>query len=232
MNMIEKVKVIDQEVISFLNLDSNQFFSPLDWKKYFDFNFIEEINLEFPIKIEKLKTILESQCPFIPDKKIKETHYFFYLPQKINNEPLTIEKWQKMFSKGSQPCFCSYLTTNAWYKEYDFAIKDVTRFSWLLMFKGITPNSVNKNLKQQLITKPHHYEVPKLVECLPLHFLIFKKNKGQRINENIWGRTYDTDNVGDHVITGFFDICGISIFNHVDFYSNSDLGSFFFRKLI
>jgi hypothetical protein len=207
-------------------LESKRFFGPEDWTRHFGIKMSKSTSL--PIPTAQLQAILESPCPFIKDKKVKKTHYLYYLPADFNGEPLTIGKWQEMFPQGSQPKF--YLYMNVGYKDYGFAKTDTARFSWFLMFEGVIPGTEYKNWDEQLALKPENYDVPKLVECAPMHFLAFKKN-GRRINEKMWGRTRDVDSNGDHVSAGHFDDGGFDVSHYYDSYRHPLLGLFLFRKL-
>lgn len=227
--LIKKVKKEYELSWLYVTFTRDRFFGPEDWKKYFGIELPKHIYL--PVKIEELTAILESPCPFVQGKKVKETHYLFYLPVDFNGEPLTIGKWQEMFPHGSQPKFYRYMNVNAWYKDYGFAKMDTARFSWFLMFEGVIPGTESKTWDEQLALKSENYDVPKLIEVTPMHFLVHKKNDGQRINENIWGRTCDVDSDGDHVRAGNFDGDGFGVCNRDDSYRNSDLGLFLFRKL-
>jgi hypothetical protein len=210
-------------------LKPERFFGPADWTRHFGIEMPESISL--PIPAGQLQSILESPCPFIKGKKVKETHYLYRLPVDFNGEPLTIGKRQEMFPQGSQPKFYRYMNVDAWYKDYGFAKTDTARFSWFLMFEGEIPGTESKNWDEQLALKPDNYDVPKLVECAPMHFLAYKNNDGQWINENMWGRTCDVNSDGDHVYAGYFVGDGFYVFNDYDSDRNSYLGLFLFRKL-
>ena len=216
----------DKQLLSIL--EPERFFGPTDWMRHFGLELPESIAL--PILIDELKSILDGPCPFVNGKTVKETHYLFYLPADIKGAPLTVKQWQEMFPDDEQPCFYSYMEDDAWYNDFAFAKTDTARFSWFLMFEGVIPGSESKNWEEQIAMKSDGYEVPKLVECTPMHFLAYKKNDGQRINENMWGRTCDVDSGGDHVDAGDFDSDGFGIDSHCDSVRLSSLGLFLFRK--
>jgi len=99
------------------------------------------------------------------------------------------------------------------------------------MFEGVIPDSQNKIWEDQLKMKPDGYEIPKVVEVVPLHFLIYRKNNGQRIDEDVWGRTIDVDSDGSHVRAGRFDGDGFYVYSYYDSHRHSYLGVFFLRKI-
>ena len=137
----------------------------------------------------------------------------------------------EIFAKDSDPRFYQYLDkyNGCKRKLYDTC---VTRYEWLLMYKGVIPNSSNKSFSEQLALKPKGYEVPKLIESTAMHFLLFKKNK-LRVDETKWGRTCDTGAIKvSHFSAGGFSEEGYSItMDEKDDARESNLGIYFFRKL-
>lgn len=213
----------DRRLSSILKPD--QYFGPTDWIRHFGVKELQDVRL--PVTLSCLKKVLESPCPFILGKLVKETHYLYYLPLEFRGAPLTIMRWWELFPYEGEPCFY----TDTWYKDEDFATIDTARLQWFLMFKGVMPGSESHTREEQLLLKPDKYTVPKAVECVPMHFLSFIKNGGQRINSNIFGRTQDIYQ-GNHVFVGLFENTGLCIFNYVASSDrNSSVGQFLFRRL-
>jgi len=197
-------------------------FLPRDWQNYYNIE-LKDI-VELPVSIEKLREILESQCPFVEGRQVKDTHYLMYLPKEFNGEPLTVMKWKQIHPPGEkQPCFYE----QDWYQEYDWAKKAVAEKGWYLAFIGLLPKLFCKSWSEQLALLPENYYVPKIIEALSLHFLAFRKN-AIRINENAWGRTADLDSDGGRVVLGDLEANSLVLYDHL---SHSFVGLFAFRKL-
>jgi hypothetical protein len=213
-------------------LGPDRFFGPADWKIHFHISFPK--NFYLPLPLEELQAILEGDCPFIKGKKVKETHFLYCLPVIIGDEPTSIEWWEGTYPDYSFPRFYYYTNNNAWYKKYDFAIKDPPRYSWFLMFQGVVPQSLDKAWGRENGLLSETYHIPKVAEVAPMHFLYYEKN-GKCLNFTNKGMTRDLDNDGGHVNVGPFDNKGLRIGNINNFYftsgHNPHLGIFAFREL-
>ncbi len=238
---------VDRQLL--LLLDENRFFGPTDWLKYYGIKISE---FDLPISFTELSKILEENCPFVKDKKIKETHYLFCLPDNFNGESLTVKKWKEIYptTKNSKAFFHDKMTEDyEWQTNHKSIITDVARYKWYLMFEGLPKNFFEKNFIEQINDKIPGYGIPKLVECVPIHFLIYEKN-GYFINSGYetlygcgtYGRTasihYFSDNEPNHICVGRFGKKGLYIYSgHTGDYAasdkerNSSVGMFFFKEL-
>ncbi|MDD3711457.1 MAG: hypothetical protein PHP37_02565, partial [Patescibacteria group bacterium] len=238
---------VDRQILSVL--DDSRFFGPTDWLKYYG---IKITNFVLPILLPNLIKILESDCPFTIGKKVKETHYLFCLPDNWNGQPLTIKKWQEIYPKtaNSKVFFRDRMVEDyIWLTSHPCTNSDVARYKWYLMFEGLPEDSFNKDYSQQMADKINGYEVPEVIECVPMHFLIYEKNN-YFINDGyedvfgcgVYGRTstihHFHDNKPNHVSVGRFGKKGLYIYSGatgeytaVDNKGHACLGMFFFRKL-
>lgn len=189
-----KTHLVDEQLLSIF--DSSRFFGPTDWQRFYGME-ISDNDVAFPIKFEVLQEILDSDCPFISGKKVKETHVMFYLPK------ITIKEWANIYPYGTNPGFIASCPVS----DRDNFGNKVSRYCWYLMFRGVLPGSVNKNWTEQQDILPDHYEVPLACEVTSMYFIFFKKNKFYLNGGNMHGRTIDVDLYGDHVRVGycFFD---------------------------
>lgn len=240
---------VDKDLLSIM--EDSKFFGPADWQRYFNQDIGE---YELPISINELRKILEEKCPFEKNKKIGDTHFLFCLPDKWNGAPLTILQWQNIIPKGGPDNYsestCSFhvhINVNepgyGQYLKGSCIEKDVAKNKWYLMPRLLPgrPFSEN-NYKDQLNILPANYAAAKLIECVPLHFLIFKKNN-ERINSSIdaflppckiHGNTADLDTNKETIRAGNFGGFGLEI---TDGYSVRAMpmgyGSIFlYRKLL
>lgn len=60
------------------------------WERYFG-----DVGEEPPLP-SNIHEILESQCPYWPDKKVKETHLLVLIPKSVNGKSFTVELLEKL----------------------------------------------------------------------------------------------------------------------------------------
>lgn len=207
---------VDKELLSIM--DDSKFFGPSDWLRYYNLR-VEDYNL--PISIKELNEILDKDCPFSIGKKIRDTHYLFYLPDSWNGVPLTIKKWQEVYAKNGKN------TDDGSFGGFigcmDFIRKDtrnpiakaVAKKGWYLMPENLPKVFVSESFSEQIEDKPENYEAAKLIECGPMHFLIFEKNN-RRINQfslsvPCYGNTSDLDSRNKTIRAGNFSEHGVSV---------------------
>lgn len=232
---------VDQALLSIM--DDSQFFGPADWQRYYN---LRVSNYDLPIPIEELNKILEEKCPFNKGKKLRDTHYLFYLPDNWKGVPLTIMKWQEIYPESNKgvanesfcgfTCYIDIKNNNCVSLARDCTQKTVAQKGWYLMPKNL-PKILEGSLSKQLKDKPKTYEVAKLVECVPMHFLILEKND-EYINQYGWatpyhGNTADIDSRKETIRAGNFGKFGIKIMDGFTIKSTPiGYGSIFlYRKL-
>lgn len=212
---------VDEQLLAFLH--PSRFFGPADWKRYYNIDFVPDL----PIPILALRKILESDCPFVKGKKVKDTHYLYCLPKEIGGGPITALIWDKIYLGEEEISFKHH--EGSQYKNVE---KDVTRYQWFLMFEGIIPNTVEKSWQQQLKEKPEEYEVPKVVESVPLPILIFKKNNGLVVQYDDLDRSWRTiDQVDGIHVNVVYRPNELSIYKPGDDGVFPYTGLYLFRKL-
>lgn len=186
-------------------LDDHQFFGPVEWLRHFN---IKMKNIDWPDSFHPLETILNSSCPFVLGKKVKETHYLFCLPNDYNGQPLTINQWEIIYKHEKNLAIRSTdvqgITRNysdSCYQSLDFSKKEKARFDWYLMFKGIIPGSTKKTFSEQKeMLKKIGYEIPKAIEVLPMFLLAHEKNKKLFTSGyQIHGRTADKYSANNNI---------------------------------
>lgn len=125
-------------------------FGKAKWEKYFG-----DIGKEpsLPANIEE---ILNGDCPFWPEKKVRETHLLVLIPQTVNGNALTLNTLQKIIQEPSAGKSSKY-SRNLLSEIGDRLELD----HWILMTKDVIPGSRNQTYDQQkkLVEKYEYYEL-------------------------------------------------------------------------
>lgn len=150
---------------------SPNFFGAEHWQDFYGIFFNQNEIPHFPWK----KEVLDSPCPFVKGKSVKETHFAFLGIPSINGKPLTILEWHKLHPAWSQLRFHSY-APNTWYANHYFAETTTLSFRWYLMPLVIVPNSTDKTYQKQVAMLPTDYEVPYAIEEITKFILFHRKN--------------------------------------------------------
>lgn len=216
-------RVDDQQFASIMGKEN--YFGPTEWLRYFNVY----LDMELPITMFRLAQIAENDCPFEKGKKVKDTHFLFCLPKKIENQSvnryLTIQTWRKILSANMQPRFVGGNTKLRWFDLKDYAKNPHHRFDWFLMYKEVVHYYPGF---PETETPPEYYLKPNVLEAVSMHFLYYIKNKVY-LNQHEAGCTCDENNEEtphNFVSVGLFDKIGLSISGSTD--AN---GIFLFRKL-
>jgi WD40 repeat protein len=132
--------------------------------------------------------ILQSPCPFWPDKKVGETHLLTLIPKKVNGKPLTLNYLSSLIPKHGKAMQYS------WYwdeikKEY--GEKPLQNSYWALMTRDVIPGSRGKRyndqarLLKELSQKAKvPYEVPHLLEAVTCIFMEYLRTEKDLYGEN------------------------------------------------
>lgn len=119
---------------------------------------------------EDMKKSLNDNCPFWPDKKIKETHILVLIPSTIDGNPFNLKKLSEIIKNPK----CGYKTEFWISPEFTEQFKEepIERSYWVLITKNIVPNSggsENNNgfsIDQNRLfgERTYRYESPKVLE--------------------------------------------------------------------
>lgn len=132
--------------------------------------------------------ILESPCPFWPEKKVKETHLLVFVPKVVNNNPLTLITLGRCASlpkKGHGIPYRPFLGLQSQSRApLPFACSNA-QSQWVLMTKFIIPQSGNKSYEEQAALLEDlakrikvNYEIPKTIEavaCMVMKYVTSQK---------------------------------------------------------
>lgn len=187
------------------------FFGVEEWSTLYGVNFTKK-QLRAVAEFPWSEDILNSPCPFVKGKSIRETHFAFLGLNNIKGKPLPILKWQELHPASGQPRFYSY-APNAWYSEQKFAKEVTCGFRWYLMPLEIIPNSTDKTYQEQVVMLPADYEVPLAIEEVTKDLLYYRKN-GIYLNPQRYGRCQDVPSGGYRVVVGNFVSKGLVVDNY------------------
>ncbi|MFA5131319.1 MAG: hypothetical protein WC467_02735 [Patescibacteria group bacterium] len=224
-------RIDDQQFLSIMGKEN--YFGPTEWFRHFNVY----LEIELPISMHRLTQIANGDCPFEKGKKVKDTHFLFCLPKKIETSTIdrymNINTWRKILPAKGQPKFIGGNTIPSpssnkapWYENLGFATNPKHRYDWFLMYKGILPSYFST--PERPIESWDQYFRPNTIECISMHFQYYVKNKTY-LNPSEFGRTCDLmpdNNEGDFVAVGNFDKIGLSIS-----WGNMYTGYFLSRKL-
>ena len=182
-------KTISQEMAR--NILGKNFFGIEEWA-VFNNVIIPKNQLSKVTKFPWNKDILESSCPFEKNKAVKETHFGFLGLTIINGNPLTIMKFDELYSSEDQSIFF-----NTWWCEGKFATERTCAFRWYLMPMRIIDDSLDKTYKAQVKILQPNYEIASAVEEVAKNFLYFAKN-GEHSSFYFYNRCRDM--VSDEII--------------------------------
>jgi hypothetical protein len=149
--------------------------------------------------------VLNSPCPFNPDKMVRETHFAF-----VGLDHVTIAELQKLYPQSGQPRFYSYEDSWYVYVKEKFATKTTLALRWYLLLKDIVPGSENRTFEEQQAMLPREYEVPSAVAETAKNLFVFQKT-GKHANPNRYARTADLDSVRHRVVVGYCDAKGVDV---------------------
>lgn len=187
------------------------FFGAEDWETIYGLKLTKQSHRQIP-NFPWDDKILNAACPFVKDKRVKETHFAFLGLDRLNGEPLNIMMFQELHPATSQPRF--YFHPNPWYETKLFANQKTCGLRWYLMSLEIVPNSTGLTYEEQTSILPPEYEVPYAIEEIAKNIFFYRKNR-LYINSANWSRCRDVFDCG-HVSVGFFDIKGLDIYSTGD----------------
>ena len=188
-------------------------FTDADWMSYYDAKFTKK-QIREARKFPWGEDVLNSPCPFNPDKLVKDTHFAFLGISSINGQPLTVAKWLELHSTTGQPKF--YFNSDPWHVGQPHTDLTTMQLRWYLMLGDIVPNSTSKTPEEQVAMLPVGYEMPTTIMEVTKDILVFRKT-GERPNRSRWAacteRTVKTDKAYTGCVScvGVFDESGLGV---------------------
>jgi hypothetical protein len=205
-------------------------FGNKDWIKVFGPDFIrkEDINKDVESLPKDLEKILFSECQIDPEKKKKvwETHVCVWIPKKVVIDGKKVDFTIKTIGQLMKKHFFSETEEGYSYIYSDimnkYGNKSIDKSGWVLLSKGLIPNSIKKSCNEQKELMNNLTERTKIAykvsQTLPLIVSIFAeyiKNQAGLVNNHLKS-TYIKcqESVGVcQVIVGGFNLAGLIVSN-------------------
>lgn len=190
-----------------------------DWADW-AYHYRPRLTEKYIRKAEKFpwnEDVLNSPCPFVKGKLLKDTHFAFLGISRIDDAPLTVAKWLKLCPVTGQPRF--RFSSDPWHVGQPHTDEATLTLRWYLLLKNIVPNSTDKTPEEQVAMLPEMYEIPTTIAETAKDILVCEKT-GERPNglrlAACTERTVKTDkifadDVGRVSCVGDFDMDGLSV---------------------
>jgi hypothetical protein len=234
---------IDKETRRLMNTQMKTMaFGSEKWSTYFG-----NVSEPFPPPAELLK-LMNTQCPFWPDKKVFETHMAYLVPASIEiktvkeGDPpvkinLSFKEWGEMVKKpiSGHPTKYEYV----WQQILtDHGDVHVTKPYWALMTRDVIPGSRNKTYpEQQKHVEEMGYEVPDILsaaigiqqEYVSTGKILYGRSTPE--NPNQWTYTRCKEQSGGfQTIVGGLAASGLDVDYYCDDYVSAHIGVAGLRK--
>jgi hypothetical protein len=139
----------------------------MEWRRYFG-----EVG-QAPDLPSSMATILDSACPFWPEKQVKDTHLLVLIPAKVDDQPFSLNLLCDLIERpknGGHKTKCCYY--NAGSLQAQIGTASPAASYWLLMTRDVLPESCNKTYADHKKLVAEHasrtslpYELPKALEA-------------------------------------------------------------------
>lgn len=208
------------------NADSalQQAFGPAQWRTYFG-----DVG-EAPPLPAGLNEILQSPCPFMPGKRIRETHKLFLVPRTLDGRPVSLDLIGEIIERPLRGHPARYLYFSSYVKA-DIGAKSVPEAHWCLMTRDVVPGSVGMDyvdqcafMETQQARIGVRYDIPTTFEAA-LCILLQHVETGERLfarddARRAWTMTRCSDEVSAQmwaVAVGGFEPKGLLLYRSPDF---------------
>jgi hypothetical protein len=207
----------------------------VEWKHY-----LGEVGPAPDLPIN-MAAILDSTCPFWPDKKVRDTHLLVLIPAKVNGQPFSLNLLRELIqnpNNGGHKTKYRYYSSRV---RMQFGASSPTASYWLLMTRNVLPESRNKTYaNQKKIVADHEkrtslpYELPKALEAATAILTHYVRN-GERLYSDSpwWIFTCCHELVdGEHpAVVGGFEYSGLGVddsrYGNEDFFGVAGCRKFF-----
>jgi hypothetical protein len=140
--------------------------------------------------------ILDNECPFWSDKKVRDTHLLVLMPATVNGEPFTLNLLSELIKI---PKNGGYKTQ---YRYYDSDVKEQIGADspavpyWLLITRDVLPESRGKTyVNQKELVAAHArrkrlpYELPKVLEAATAILTHYVRNEERLYSDDLYTYT-------------------------------------------
>jgi hypothetical protein len=162
----------------------------MEWRHYFG-----DVELA-PDLPSDMTAILDSICPFWPDRKIKDTHLLVLIPARVNGQPFSLNLLRDLVQRPNNG---GHKTQ---YRYYGNGVKEQLGTSspaasyWLLMTRDVLPGSRDKSYGDQKKLVTDHakrtslpYELPQALEAVTAILAHYVRNGERLYSDNPWTYT-------------------------------------------
>ncbi|MEY4668950.1 MAG: hypothetical protein RL518_1649 [Pseudomonadota bacterium] len=198
-----------------------------------------------PIPASITRNLLESECPFHPGEKIKDTHLLVLVPETVNGERFSPIAFDGLCSsrKGSgEKLIADDQNWNREWKMQWWASIPQSQSEWILIPKSAADDSVvdpgrcfnHKNTNwQERIHEDFYpeYRQIKVVELMTAVLLNDLVNGGPRLLEQSYLRCMELAPRGDPICVGSFDARGLTFNDSYDRRGHEIVGRAIARNL-
>ena len=201
-------------------------FGEAEWKHHFG-----DVGSAPPLP-SNMATILDSTCPFWPNKKVRDTHLLVLIPATVGGVPFTLNLLGELIK---HPSHGGHKTE---YKYYNERVKaqigeaSPPRSYWVLMTRDVLSDSRNKTYEAQKVMVAAHagrvglpYELPHALEAATA-ILMHHAREGERLfGDHPWTYTRCQEVVdGYPVVVGGFSSGCLRVYDddHVYYFDDHD----------
>jgi len=162
------------------------------WETYFG-----NVGIE-PNLPDNINQILQSPCPFWPDRRVEETHFLVLIPRTLSGRDFTLNSLGELIQRPE----IRHRTRYALYPEYvTNELGNLRQEShWILMTRNVIPNSLDRTYDDQLnlvrdfsIRTGIPYEIPTALEATTA-ILTHYVHTGERMYTETFTRCQETVN--------------------------------------
>jgi hypothetical protein len=156
----------------------------VEWKHYFG-----EVE-SAPDLPSDMTTILDSTCPFWPNRKVRDTHLLVLIPATVDAAPFTLNLLEELSqhpNNGGRKTRYRYYDSDV---QQQVGAASPAASYWLLMTRNVLPESRHKRyMNQKKLVDDHarrtglNYEVPKVLEAATMILMHHVRN-GARLYSN------------------------------------------------
>lgn len=194
--------VIDNEIYQLASF----VFGKKEWFKYLgDIG----VGLNYPRNICK---ILAQKCPFFEGQTVGKTHMFILVPEKVDNQLLTLHLLGKLVKKPKEGTKTGYDKSRIWGRDYENKAKDAVKtMHWILITKNFIPDSRFKTYaaQEQTVKKHAHYNIPNFLPAV-LTFFVNRVAFGEFLFKPFYTRCQEISDE-HHINVGCFGPKGLDI---------------------
>lgn len=205
-------------------------FGKEEWVEYFG-----DIGRVPPLP-EDIEEILDASSCWHPGKQVRDSHMVVLIPEKVNGKPFTLNLLLQLVQKPKKKQ-ASNFALYAHDIRHEIGERTVKEAYWILITKGVIPNSRSKTYKEQiaLVEAKKVYKLPNTLEAATSIFTHYFKTNEMLYGQDPWTYIRCADNVGRHpcpVAVGRFSHQGVDFCIDHPADSRSSIGVSVVRRFI